>query len=239
MTINTTPQFSGILLFDKPQGITSHDAVDILRRKLNFKKIGHSGTLDPMATGLLVMLLGPATKYQAGLQGCAKVYKGSIKLGVETDTWDAEGKVVKETPVTGITADKIKGVVGFFTGKIVQQVPPFSAVRYKGKHLYKLARKNTAVPVIRREVNVKWNRYAFKSPNLDFEVECSGGTYVRAIACEMGRMLGTGGHLGELRRLKVNRWKVDSAVSREALAKMTPEEVKERILEVPPDLKNL
>jgi len=188
-------EFSGILLFDKPQGITSHDAVDILRRKLNFKKIGHAGTLDPMATGLLVMLLGPATKYQAGIQGGVKVYKGAIKLGVETDTWDAEGKVVGEAPVEGITADKIKNVVGFFTGKVVQQVPPFSAVRYKGRHLYKLARKNMAVPVIRREVNIKWNRYAFKKPVFDFEVECSGGTYVRAIAHEMGRMLGTGGIL--------------------------------------------
>lgn len=230
------PQFSGILLFDKPQGITSHDAVDLLRRKLNFKKIGHAGTLDPMATGLLVMLLGQATKHQARLQGCAKVYKGAIKLGVETDTWDAEGKMVREAPVEGITADKIKSVVGFFTGKVVQQVPPFSAVRYKGKHLYKLARKNKAVPVIRREVNIKWNRYAFKRPVLDFEVECSGGTYVRAIAYEMGRMLGTGGHLNELRRLSVNRWKVDGALKSETLGKMTVEAVRARILEVPSDL---
>jgi len=233
-----SPQFSGILLFDKPQGITSHDAVDLLRRKLNFKKIGHTGTLDPMATGLLVMLLGPATKYQARLQSCVKIYKGVIKLGVETDTWDAEGKVLKETPVENITADKIKSVVGFFTGKVVQQVPPFSAVRYKGKHLYKLARKNTAVPVIRREVNIKWNRCAFKNPALDFEVECSGGTYLRAIAYEMGRMLGTGGHLSELRRLSVNKWKVGDALSRETLGKMTVEAVKGRIIEVPHDLKS-
>ncbi|MBU2572570.1 MAG: tRNA pseudouridine(55) synthase TruB [Elusimicrobia bacterium] len=230
------PQLSGILLFDKPQGITSHDAVEILRRKLNFKKIGHAGTLDPMATGLLVMLLGPATKYQARLQGCVKTYKGAIKLGVETDTWDAEGKVLKETPVEGITADKIKSVVGFFTGKVIQQVPPFSAVRYKGKHLYKLARKNAAVPIVRREVNIKWNRCAFKNPVIDFEVECSGGTYVRALAYEMGRMLGTGGHLNELRRLSVNRWKVDGALKPDALVKMTVEAVKGRIAEVPPDL---
>lgn len=231
------PQLSGLLLIDKPQGITSHDAVDVLRRKLNFKKIGHAGTLDPMATGLLVMLLGPATKFQARLQGCVKTYKGVIKLGMETDTWDAEGKVLKELPVEGITADKIKSVVGFFTGKVVQQVPPFSAVRYKGKHLYKLARKNAAVPVVRREVNIKWNRYAFKNKTIDFEVECSGGTYVRALAHEMGRMLGTGGHLSELRRLSVNRWKVDGALKPEAIVKMTPEALKGRIMEVPQDLK--
>ncbi|OGS49645.1 MAG: tRNA pseudouridine(55) synthase TruB [Elusimicrobia bacterium RIFOXYB2_FULL_62_6] len=234
---STSPQLSGLLLFDKPQGITSHDAVDIVRKKLNFKKIGHAGTLDPMATGLLVMLLGPATKFQARLQGCVKIYKGVIKLGVETDTWDAEGKVMKEAPVEGITADKIKSVVGFFTGKVVQQVPPFSAVRYKGTHLYKLARKNAAVPVVRREVNIKWNRCAFRNPAIDFEVECSGGTYVRALAYEMGRMLGTGGHLCELRRLSVNRWKVDGALKPEAFVKMTPDAVKGRIIDVPQDLK--
>ena len=234
--MNVLPQFSGILLFDKPKGITSHDAVDLLRRRLNFKKIGHTGTLDPMATGLLVMLLGSATRYQAGLQHCAKVYSGAITLGVETDTWDAEGKVLKETPVTGVTQERIKGIIGFFTGKVVQQVPAFSAVRYKGKHLYKLARKNTAVPTLRREVNIKWKNYSFKSPCLNFEVECSGGTYVRSIAYEIGRMLGTGGHLSELCRLKVNRWKVDDALSREALQKLPLEALKARLLEVPPDL---
>ena len=232
-------QFSGILLFDKPKGITSHDAVDLLRRRLNFKKIGHTGTLDPMATGLLVMLLGPATKYQAKLQSCAKVYSGAITLGVETDTWDAEGRILKETPVSGITQEKIKSIIGFFTGKVVQQVPSFSAVRYKGKHLYKLARKNTAMPAIRREVNIKWNSYSFKTPVLKFEVECSGGTYVRSIAYEMGRMLGTGGHLSELRRLTVNRWRTADALDRESLQKLSVDSIMARLLEVPPDLKNL
>ena len=234
-----SPQISGLLLFDKPKGITSHDAVDLLRRRFNFKKIGHTGTLDPMATGLLVMLMGPATKYQAKLQSCVKVYSGVVTLGVETDTWDAEGKVLRETPAAGITQEKIKNVIGFFTGKVVQQVPSFSAVRYKGTHLYKLARKNSAVPAIRREVNIKWNRYSFKEPLLKFEVECSGGTYVRSIAYEIGRMLGTGGHLSELRRLSVNRWKVADALDRETLQKLPLENLKARLLEVPPDLKNL
>ncbi len=234
-----SPHFSGILLFDKPKGITSHDAVDLLRRRFNFKKIGHTGTLDPMATGLLVMLLGPATKYQAKLQNCVKVYSGAVTLGVETDTWDAEGKVQKETQVSGITQEKIKSVIGFFTGKVIQQVPSFSAVRYKGKHLYKLARKNSAMPTIRREVNITWHSYSFKTPVLKFEVECSGGTYVRSIAYEIGRMLGTGGHLSELRRLSVNRWKADEALDREALQKLPVEALKARLLDVPPDLKNL
>jgi tRNA pseudouridine55 synthase len=227
------------MLFDKPKGITSHDAVDLVRRRLNFKKIGHTGTLDPMATGLLVMLLGPATKYQARLQSCVKVYSGVITLGVETDTWDAEGKALKETPLAGISQEKIKNVIGFFTGKVVQQVPAFSAVRYKGKPLYKLARKNAAVPVIRREVNIKWNSYSFRKPFLNFELECSGGTYVRSIAHEMGRMLGTGGHLSGLRRVSVNRWRVGDALDRETLQKLTVETLKARLLEVPPDLKNL
>ncbi|HOW90327.1 MAG TPA: hypothetical protein PL037_08585, partial [Elusimicrobiales bacterium] len=178
-------------------------------------------------------------KFQARLQGCAKVYSGAITLGVETDTWDAAGKVLKESPVAGISQEKIRGVIGFFTGKVVQQVPSFSAVRYKGTHLYKLARKNTAVPAIRREVNIKWNSYSFKKPCLDFELECSGGTYVRSIAYEIGRMLGTGGHLSELRRLSVNRWKVSDAMDRETLHKLPLESLKARLLEVPPDLKTL
>jgi tRNA pseudouridine55 synthase len=233
------PTLSGILLFDKPKGITSHDAVDLVRRRFNFKKIGHTGTLDPMATGLLVMLLGPASKYQSRLQGCAKVYGGEITLGVETDTWDAAGKVLKEAPVAGISQEKIKSIIGFFTGKVVQQVPSFSAVRYKGTHLYKLARKNSAVPAIRREVNIKWNAYSFKKPCLSFEVECSGGTYVRSIAYEIGRMLGTGGHLSGLRRISVNRWKVADAIDSETLNKIPLEALKARLLEVPQDLKNL
>lgn len=234
-----SPHWSGMLLFDKPKGITSHDAVDLLRRHINFRQIGHTGTLDPMATGLLVMLLGPATKYQAKLQNCAKVYSGAITLGIETDTWDAEGKVLKRTQVAGITQEKIKNIIGFFTGKVVQQVPSFSAVRYRGKHLYKLARKNTAMPAIRREVNIKWNDYSFRTPVLRFELECSGGTYVRSIAYEMGRMLGSGGHLSELRRLSVNRWLASDALDRETLQKLAPEAVRARLLEVPPDLKNL
>ncbi|MBI4655490.1 MAG: tRNA pseudouridine(55) synthase TruB [Elusimicrobia bacterium] len=227
---------SGIFLFDKPSGITSHDAVDILRRKINIRRIGHTGTLDPMATGLLVMLVGGAVKLQAKLQHSSKSYEGVIRLGIETDTWDMEGKILKEMPLADLNYEKVKKIVSFLDGRAIQQVPPFSAVRYKGRPLYKLARKNQTVPVIRREVDIKWKNFSFKSPDVHFKIECSGGTYIRSIAREMGRMLGCGACLCSLRRTKIGRWKVEDAVSAEKLKNMSREEVSSGIFKIPHDI---
>ena len=168
------PQPSGLFLFDKPKGITSHDAVDLLRRKLSIRRIGHTGTLDPMATGLLILLVGGATSAQAALQGSAKVYGGTIMFGTETDTWDAEGKVVAEAPPPPFDEETIKKAVEKFSGRFIQQVPPYSAVRRNGEPLYKLARRNEAVPEVRREAVVRWLSWSVRPPALDFELECSG-----------------------------------------------------------------
>ncbi len=216
-------QPSGIFLFDKPKGITSHDAVELLRRKLAIKKIGHTGTLDPMATGLLIMLVGTATKVQGAMQGSAKVYSGTMLFGAETDTWDAEGKIVAEAPPPDLSEELVKKTVAAFSGKIMQQVPSYSAVRHQGRHLYKLARGNEAVPEIKREVEVRWLSWTIRPAALDFEVECSGGTYVRSIACEMGRALGSRAHLSALRRLRIGAWSVKDAVTEADLQVLTPE----------------
>lgn len=232
-------QLSGIFLIDKPSGITSHDVVDILRKRLDCQKIGHSGTLDPMATGLMILLIGSATKYQSKLQNCSKVYNGDILLGVETDSWDCDGKVVKESPVTDINFAKIKNIISFFSGKVIQQVPPFSAVRYKGTHLYKLARKRLSVPSIKREVNIKWKSYSYRAPEIHFELECSGGTYVRSIAYEIGKMLGCGGCLKKLRRLKISNWNVKDAVTMEKLENASLDQMKSKILEIPASIKSM
>jgi tRNA pseudouridine55 synthase len=224
---------SGIFLLDKPKGITSHDAVDLLRRKLHFRRIGHTGTLDPMATGLLMLLVGSATAAQSAMQGSAKVYGGSILFGSETDTWDAEGKVVEAAPPPTLDEESVKKAVAAFNGKITQTVPPYSAVRLGGKHMYKLARHNVVLPVVKRDVDVKWLSWSVKAPSIDFEIECSGGTYIRSIACELGRFMGSRAHLTALRRLSIGTWSVKDAFTAEQLAAMTPEAALASLVPVP------
>ena len=215
--------FSGIFLFDKPKGITSHDGVDLLRQKLRFKKIGHGGTLDPMATGLLIMLVGAATSGQAGMQGSSKVYSGTICFGAETDTWDADGKVTNEGPPPDLSQECVKAAVEAFSGEITQRIPPYSAVRHNGQHLYKLARSGEPVPEMHRRTRVTWLSWEVKPSGLDFVIECAGGTYLRSIAFEMGRKMGSCAHLCALRRLSIGRWKVCDAVTSGALEAMTAE----------------
>lgn len=234
----TVPDFSlqlnGVFLIDKPAGWTSHDAVAVLRKRLCFEKIGHTGTLDPAATGLLVLLLGSATKSQSALQGCSKVYGGVITLGVQTDTWDAAGKILEQSTVPEISGEKIAGLLSGFEGKIMQEIPPFSAVKYKGERLYKLARGGKEVPVIKREAEITWNSYNWAPPELSFELKCSGGTYVRSIAHELGRTAGCGAHLKSLRRLSVAGWDVKDAMPGDNLKTAAVEEIKSRILSLPP-----
>ncbi len=228
------PQPSGLLLFDKPRGITSHDAVDLLRRRLSMRRIGHSGTLDPMATGLLILLVGKATSVQASLQGSAKVYGGTIRFGAETDTWDAEGKVVAEAPLPDLSAAALDKAAAAFEGRIVQQVPPHSAVRLQGQPMYKLARKGAALPEVRREVTVRWLSRTPRPPaELDFVLECSGGTYVRSIACELGRAMGSRAHLSALRRLSIGSWRVEDALTAAKVASMSPEALAAALRPVP------
>lgn len=230
---NPNPRPSGLFLFDKPKGITSHDAVEILRRKLSIQKIGHTGTLDPMATGLLIFMVGSATSGQSAMQGLPKVYGGTILFGSETDTWDAEGKVTAEAPPPYLDEKSAAEAVKLFNGKIIQQIPPYSAVRLNGRHMYKLARQNVVMPEVKREVEVRWLSWAVRPPALDFEIECSGGTYVRSIAHEMGRALGSRAHLAVLRRLSIGSWSVKDAITAEELAAMPREAALARLTPVP------
>lgn len=229
-------QPSGLLLFDKPKGISSHGAVGLLRKKLSFRRIGHTGTLDPMATGLLVMLVGAATKAQQRLQGSSKIYSGTIMFGSETDTWDAEGKVTERAPVPDLSAETVANAIKAFSGKIIQQVPPYSAIRIGGKHLYHLARRNVPMPEIRREVQVRWISWAVKDCTLQFEIECSGGTYLRSIARELGLALGSRAHLSALRRLSIGGSSVADAITEEGLNALPLEAVLAKLRPVPPEV---
>lgn len=229
-----TGQPSGLFLFDKPKGITSHDAVYILRRKLSIRRIGHSGTLDPMATGLLILLVGAATSSQSLLQGSAKRYEGTISFGSETDTWDAEGSVTGEAPPPDLDRAALAEAIRAFSGRIVQQVPPFSAVKVGGRPLYKMARRKEAMPEVRREAEVRWLSWTPRPPAaLDFGIECSGGTYIRSIARELGLAMGSRAHLSSLRRTAIGSFSVSGAVTAEQLASMTAEETAARLLPPP------
>ncbi|KAF0125582.1 MAG: tRNA pseudouridine55 synthase [Elusimicrobia bacterium] len=221
---------SGIFLFDKPAGITSHDAVGLLRRALGHRHIGHTGTLDPMATGLLVMLAGAATKLQSGLQGCSKTYTGRIKLGETTDTWDAEGEVLSSADPASVTREAVAAAIPAFEGKMIQQVPPYSAVKIGGRQLYKMARRKEAMPVVKREVELHWLSWDWQPPFIDFGIECAGGTYIRSVAHELGAALGCGGHLAALRRTRVAGWRVEDAVTADFLRSAPSEAVVSRLL---------
>jgi tRNA pseudouridine55 synthase len=222
----------GILLIDKPTGWTSHDALAVLRKALNIKKIGHSGTLDPMAKGLIIALIGKAVKIQSEFQKMPKTYKGTIYFGKATDTWDAEGKIIRQSPLPkGLTAEKIKETVLKMQGKITQIIPPYSAAKHNGIPLYKLARQNKKVPVKEKKVIIYgWSDLRWKKPCLDFTMECSSGTYVRSAAYELGRQLGCPTHLKHLKRTKINRFNLKNAINAEKLKILDRQTIISKIL---------
>ena len=226
-----TPE--GILLVDKPRGITSHDVVSKLRRIFQIKKIGHAGTLDPMATGLLVMLIGKATKVSQYMMSMEKEYTGSVKLGQVTDSQDAEGEILEEHPVPELTEAAVLEEMKGFLGDQYQPPPMFSAKKINGQKLYKLARRGQTVEREPRVIHIsKFEMLGFDPLRIDFRVGCSKGTYVRTIAHDLGEKLGCGGHLCELRRTGVGSFRVEDSDTIEGLEKMSPSSLRRRLLPV-------
>jgi len=219
-------EFDGVLLIDKPGAHTSHDVVARLRGILKMKRIGHAGTLDPMATGLLVMLVGKATRLSQYLMSVEKEYTGTIELGKVTNTQDAEGDILTTTPVPLLTEDDVRKALAGFLGDQYQIPPMFSAIKIAGKPLYKSARAGEEVerePRFIRVMNYEVTRWA--SPEIDFRVLCTKGTYVRTLAHDLGLRLGCGAHLRALRRISSGTLNVSRAVTLEQLQKMTPAEI--------------
>lgn len=213
-----SPDASGILLVDKPSGPTSHDLVARVRGRFKVKKVGHGGTLDPMATGLLILLLGKATKLSDRVMGHDKVYEGALRLGVETDTQDAEGEVVATRDPSGITREALLGAMQALEGDILQTPPMVSARKINGVPLYKLARAGQTVPREPRPVYVyRFDLLSFDPPDASFRVACTKGTYVRTLAHDVGRALGCGAHLAALRRTRVGDFDVSAAHPFDAL----------------------
>lgn len=194
---------NGVLLVDKGPDMTSHDVVAVARRCLNTKKIGHCGTLDPMATGMLILVIGNGTKLQDLLMSEDKEYTGSLKLGVTTSTQDREGEVLAEAPVPDLSEAEIKAAFDAYRGDFYQMPPMVSAIKVNGVPLYKLARKGMEVERKARFVRVydyEINKVAL--PDIDFRVVCSKGFYVRTYAHDIGQKLGCGAHLTSLRRTR-------------------------------------
>lgn len=204
----------GILLVDKPIGVTSHDVVDMVRRRFGIRQVGHAGTLDPLAEGLLIMLVGKATKLFDKFVGLDKEYFGILKLGEVTTTCDSQGDVTKRGDIALATPEKIKEAFAKYEGDIEQIPPMVSALRVNGKRLYKLARKGITVDRAARKIKIhKLIIEKVDLPYIEFYTHCSKGTYIRKLAEDIGETIGCGAHIVKIKRLSIGNYKLADAVS--------------------------
>lgn len=226
-------ELDGVLLVDKPGAHTSHDVVARLRGKLRMRKVGHAGTLDPMATGLLIVLLGRATRVSQFLISLDKEYEGSVCLGKTTNTQDADGEVMETRPVPELSREQVAEAMRGFTGDQYQTPPMFSAIKIGGVPLYKMARKGEEIEREPRFIRIaSWDLLAFEPPRIDFRLRCTKGTYVRTLAHELGAKLGCGAHLSSLRRTGSGRFSVSQALTMEQIEAMTIPEIEGRLIPV-------
>jgi tRNA pseudouridine55 synthase len=197
-------EVNGILLLDKPSGISSNHALQRVKRLYNAQKAGHTGSLDPLATGLLPLCLGYTTKFSAFLLDADKRYRVRVRLGETTETADAEGEVIATAPVDGITEAQVLEVISHFIGEIAQLPPMYSAVKHEGQRLYKLAREGKEVERTPRQITIhRLDLLEMALPDIELDVHCTKGTYVRTLAEDIGKQLGCGGHVSALRRTGV------------------------------------
>lgn len=203
---------SGLILVDKPQDVTSHDVVDQVRHALGIRRVGHAGTLDPMATGLLIVGFGRATRLLRYFGELAKTYEGTGRLGVETDTLDAQGTVVRRSTPSEVTREQLDAVIASMIGRSMQRPPAYSAVKVAGRKLYEAARRGETLTAPPRPIRVDaFHVDRFDGRDFDFLLTCSGGTYVRVLVAEVGTTLGHGAHLARLRRTAIGPYRVEEA----------------------------
>jgi tRNA pseudouridine55 synthase len=223
--------FDGAVLIDKPAGPTSHDVVDALRRAFRLEKVGHCGTLDPNATGLLVIVLGKGTKLSEKLMCDDKVYEGAIKFGETTDSYDAVGELVSSLPVPPITLDELNAAAAEFQGDLMQAPPMVSAVKIKGVPLYKMARKGIEVERKPRLIHIySFHFSSYSEPLGQFRIACTKGTYVRSLAHDLGQKMGCGAHLASLRRIVSGKFDVKDSITFEDALKLTSSDLQKRVL---------
>jgi len=221
----------GALLIDKPVGPTSHDVVDAIRRRFQIKKAGHCGTLDPNATGLLLIVLGRGTKLSEKLMATDKVYEGGLRLGETTTSYDADGELTASLPVPPLTLEQLNEVAATFVGDRMQLPPMVSAVKKDGVPLYKLARKGIEVERKERMIhiyNFRFTKYA--EPVGQFRVACTKGTYIRTLAHDFGEKVGCGGHLATLRRITSGKFGVADALPLDQVLALSTTELERRVI---------
>lgn len=229
--MSQTPQLEGVLLIDKPQGLTSHDVVDRVRRKLKIKRVGHAGTLDPGATGLLIILVGKATKLSQFLRSLSKVYEGTVVLGKETDSQDSDGEVVAEKPVPELTEEDVLKYMAQFKGDQYQTPPMYSAKKINGVPLYKMARKGKEVEREPRFIRISsFEMDRWESPLIEFTIACSKGTYVRTVAHDLGQVIGCGAHLTDLRRTEIERFVIEDSITLDEFEEMSISEIQKELI---------
>lgn len=210
----------GILLINKPAGYTSHDIVGIVRKKLHTKKVGHCGTLDPDATGVLVVCVNKATKAIQFLMSDSKFYRATLSLGKSTDTYDASGKVLEEKEVGALSKDQVVDVLDSFLGKSKQKPPIYSAIKVNGKKLYEYARNGEEVDIKERDIEIMMIKMiSFSNNEIVFDVKCSKGTYIRSLCVDIARKLGYPGHMSHLERRQAGRFSIDDCITLEQLEK--------------------
>jgi tRNA pseudouridine55 synthase len=208
----------GFLNINKPLGITSHDAVSKVRRVFGIKKVGHAGTLDPLATGVLILCVGKATRLSEYVMHQTKAYLATVKLGITTTTYDAEGDIVDERDASAISSSDVESILPQFTGDIQQYPPMYSAIKQGGKKLYELAREGKTVERKPRSIHIgSLNVMNWHPPEFVLDVTCSSGTYIRSLAYDMGDVLGVGAHLSGLVRTSSGQFSLKNAITLEAL----------------------
>lgn len=223
----------GILLVDKPQGITSHDVVDQVRRIYRMKKVGHAGTLDPMATGLMLILVGKATKVSQYLMSMDKEYAATMRLGQVTDSQDADGTVTSEHSVPELIEDNMRELMQEFLGDQYQTPPMFSAKKVNGQALYKLARKGKVIPREPRVIHIsQFDLTDFQPPEISFLIRSSKGAYIRTIAHDLGAKVGCGAHLNVLRRSAVGKFRIEDATKLGELKEASPTLLRKKLIPV-------
>lgn len=221
----------GILIVDKPKGATSHDIVDFIRTRFGIKKVGHAGTLDPRASGVLVILLGKATKQSAKFSSHDKEYQGCLTLGIATDSLDGDGRIINREKAIDVDLVQVEETFGKFLGKISQIPPMFSALKYKGQRLYKLARQGLEVERRPRQVFIHELRITeFLPPDIYFSVKCSKGTYIRTLCQDIAQRLGGAGYLSQLRRISSGPFTIEQAISLEDLKHFSLQQLKRSLI---------
>lgn len=229
--MQTFEPFDGVLLVDKPSGPTSHDVVDAIRRHFRFKKVGHCGTLDPNATGLLVIVLGKATRLSERLMSDDKSYEGTVHFGISTGSYDKDGEVTATAEVPPLTLEQLNEHAATFVGDIMQTPPMVSAIKKDGVPLYKLARKGIEVERKPRCIHIYNYRFdSYTAPVAAFKVACTKGTYVRTLAHDLGQKLGCGAHLATLRRTVAGKFDVRDAITLDQILSLNLDQLQARVI---------